>query len=70
MGDITAEKDDLRKDIQKAVDLFSDEFNQAIVNYPLLKGVDSNYSYSSPDIKMANNLIDYVNAMYFVAQVG
>ena len=70
LGDITAEKDDLRKDIQKAVDLFSDEFNQAIVNYPLLKGVDSNYSYSSPDIKMANNLIDYVNAMHFVAQVG
>jgi hypothetical protein len=50
------------------VNLFRNDLDQAIASYPLLKGHDGYYSH--PDTNMAKNLIEYVNAMYFVAHAG
>jgi len=69
-GDMVDENDILNQNIDKTVNSFSSEITQIITNYPLLKGQDTYYSYSSPDRNMAKNLIDYVNAMYFVAHAG
>ena len=69
-GDMDDENDILKRNIDNTVNLFSGEITQIITNYPLLKGPETYYSYSSPDRDMAKNLIDYVNAMYFVAHAG
>ena len=67
-GDITKDKNNLESALNAAVNLFKNDLDQAIAIYPLLKGYDGYYSY--PDTTMAKNLIEYVNAMYFVAHAG
>jgi hypothetical protein len=67
-GDMTKDKNNLKSALNAAVNLFRNDLDQAIASYPLLKGYDGYYTH--PDTNMAKNLIEYVNAMYFVAHAG